>query len=450
MTPEQLLVDPRFGIVTELLTHTRKAGLPAAWAGCSARVADSARSLGVPTDRYGFGAALGDPVRARGAALGEAVERYCGNLVPGDLPVSSYSALRARGVDALAPADFALYSDRQYATPGFPFVPFTDDLDIAWTRGADLATGDPVLVPASLVYLNFHRGGYATQPPTNALSYAGIATGGTVEEARRSALEELFERDASTLWWASGAPATRIADAERVTDAFADPATDRCEIRLFHVPGEFAVPVLAAFITDAGRDLIAFGTACRADPVEAATKAVVEAFAVLELTAELVDEHSELWQAMGAGMLGEHVFKPYRADRAYRQDFRDDLRDLVDLPAVAQLYLDPAMRGVPLDRLRAAEPAASLDTLPHCTPEDYVPMLSASGLRAVAVDVTTSDVAAAGLHVVRVVVPGLYGNAPAAFPYRGGQRLYRVPVEQGWVSGPLTEDRLVRDPVPLA
>ena len=39
---------------------------------------------------------------------------------------------------------------------------------------------------------------------------------------------------------------------------------------------------------------------------------------------------------------------------------------------------------------------------------------AARGIRAVAVDVTTSEVADSGIRVVRVVAPGLYSNAPAA------------------------------------
>jgi ribosomal protein S12 methylthiotransferase accessory factor len=52
--------------------------------------------------------------------------------------------------------------------------------------------------------------------------------------------------------------------------------------------------------------------------------------------------------------------------------------------------------------------------------------------------------------VVRVVVPGLYGNSPPAFPLHGGRRLYTEPVAQGWVDRPLTDQDLNRPPIPLA
>ncbi|HBL29018.1 MAG TPA: bacteriocin biosynthesis protein SagD, partial [Acidobacteria bacterium] len=72
----------------------------------------------------------------------------------------------------------------------------------------------------------------------------------------------------------------------------------------------------------------------------------------------------------------------------------------------------------------------------------------ARGFRAISVDVTTPDVQAAGLCVVRVIVPGLYPNAPAAFPFLGGRRLYEEPAALGWLPAPLTEADLVRVPLP--
>jgi ribosomal protein S12 methylthiotransferase accessory factor len=82
--------------------------------------------------------------------------------------------------------------------------------------------------------------------------------------------------------------------------------------------------------------------------------------------------------------------------------------------------------------------------------DTYLERLQAAGLRAVSVDLTSPDVASAGLRVVRVLVPGLYSNAPAAFPLLGGRRLYDVPLTEGWVDAPLTEAGLVRVPIPLA
>ena len=69
-------------------------------------------------------------------ALGEGVERYCSAFFRYDeLHWSSYAELDR---PATPPASFALYSDQQYAAPGFPWRRFDDDAPVAWVRG-DLA-----------------------------------------------------------------------------------------------------------------------------------------------------------------------------------------------------------------------------------------------------------------------------------------------------------------------
>ncbi|WP_131773933.1 YcaO-like family protein [Protofrankia symbiont of Coriaria myrtifolia] len=481
---ERRLVDARLGVITQVVPYEPSARMPSSWVGWSARAGDSRAFAAWTGERYGFGASLGDHDRARRAAVGEVVERYCGNAVPEKLEIASYAALAAAGRDALDPASFALYSDRQYEARGFPFQRFTRDLPVAWVPGRDLHTGRPVLVPASMAYLNYFRGGHAGEPVTHAMLYAGIATGENREHAERFALEELFERDANTIWWASGTSPHTVADAADLLaqynipfcpevggghgDKHASVYEDLHEnvhkngrgnrreneyvIRLFRIPGQFDVPVLAAFLTDPGEGLVSYGTACRASPWEAAKKALVEAFAMLELTAELADPDSAHWRAIARGEIPAHAYRPYRADRRYAEDFRPDFHDLIDLPAVAQLYLDPRMQGKPLDRLREQARPVRLTDIPAVEEararQHYLDILAERNLRAVSVDVTTSDVCAAGLTVVRVVVPGLYCNPPAAFPYLGGSRLYTVPTELGWVSEQLTEETVYPYPIP--
>ena len=80
----------------------------------------------------------------------------------------------------------------------------------------------------------------------------------------------------------------------------------------------------------------------------------------------------------------------------------------------------------------------------------YLARLRARRLTAISLDLTTPDVAATGLRVARVVVPGMYHNAPAAFPLLGGTRLYTEPVARDWVRHPFTERDAIRHPLPFA
>jgi ribosomal protein S12 methylthiotransferase accessory factor len=451
---EQLL-DPRMGLIMHV---ERRAAAPVSPRSCvvyGARVAATDRFAPWLADRFSCGESLCDDASACAAAIGEAVERYCGNAVPNTLLTASFASLVKRGRRALDPAELSLYSTRQYSTPGFPFVPMTRELEIAWVAARDLISGEEELVPASLVYLNYYRGSHTAEPHTNLQVFGGIAAGQSPERAERSALEELFERDATTIWWLSGIEAAGIDDAENpaLRCLVADPEAAELELALLRIPSSFDVPVIGAFIEDRDRSLVGFGVACKATAGAAAGKALTEAIQMHSLGVELLDPDSTHWQAMKAGLLGPTPHKPYRADRAYRAAFRDDWRDATDLLANAQIYLDPCMHDEPLSRLRspATNTRPHVDSIgEHSARDDYIAILSARGLRPLAVDVTTSDVRSAGLHVVRIVVPGLYGNAPAAFPMLGGRRLYEEPASQGWLPEPIDEHDLVLYPLPYS
>ncbi len=453
MTVDQL-IDARTGLLSDVRRQPRDPRMPAGWVGYGAHVARTDRWAPWRADGFGFGASFGDEEAARAAAIGEAVERYCGNAVPDVLRSASWREIRAGGEDALDPEAFALYSQRQYDAAGFPFVPFTRDLVVGWVPGTDLVTGAELWVPASLSYLDYVHGARAAEPATHSLVYSGIAAGRDGASARQSALEELLERDACTIWWGSGAPTHELDDDGLITGRLGHPGVGGpLRIRLLSIPSEFEVPVVGAFLEqatdDADRRLVAFGSACRADPTAAATKALVEALGLMQLTRQLDDPDGEVWQAIAAGEIESHVFLPYRADRRYRDLAGPEYRALADLPPVAQLYLDPRMQGTPLDRLRP-QVTVPLRDVPPADPDRYVALLAASGVRVAAVELTTPDVAAAGLVVVRVIATGLLGNAPPAFPLRGGRRLYTLPARLGWTERELTEAALESNPIPLA
>lgn len=193
------LVDARTGIIRRLEPRPIHKHLPQALKLIASVLADTSRFGPWPSDPSGTGCAFWDADAATGAAIGEAVERYCGNLVPPDLIMASYEELTAADHTAVDPDTLALYSPVQLAQPGFPFVPFTRSLRVRWAQGRDLLTHRPVWVPASLIWVTwFEARPTSDEPRTNATIYAGIATGQSREAAEWSALCELIERDAMT------------------------------------------------------------------------------------------------------------------------------------------------------------------------------------------------------------------------------------------------------------
>ncbi|MBB0232986.1 YcaO-like family protein, partial [Streptomyces calidiresistens] len=256
------------------------------------------------------------------------------------------------------------------------------------------------------------------------------------DRARAAALREVLERDAVTRWWIGGAPAHRLFDAAPPGDtpeavalrlALAQAADAGLRVGLLRVPCPVGVVVAAAFIEDPARRLVAFGSACRPTAVEAAAKAFTEAIGTHEASLELLDPDSGFHRAVRAGRVDPRPFRPHRADRRYALDFRPDLRDVNDVRLHLQLHLDPAVQDGRLDRLRrplpplpATDPRAGTAGEPvGADLPALLDLMARHDLRVIAVDLTTPRVREHGWHVARIIVPGLVGNAPAAFPFLG-------------------------------
>ncbi|MDG4833947.1 YcaO-like family protein [Solwaraspora sp. WMMD1047] len=452
--PESLLVNARTGLIRKITADKPWPGFPLSYTAATAEVAGTAAFAAWRADPTGHGSAFDDPRAARAAALGEAVERYCGNAPPVGTRVATYAQLRADGVPALDPQTVPLYSAAQYAAPGFPFTPMTRDLPMRWIPAHPLdatAGANPVLVPASLVSLN---PGHDGLPATNLQMYAGIATSTTAADACERAMLELVERDALTVWWLSGAPATALDGVDSQVEtllAAADPGAV-LTATVLAVPTRLGLPVVAALVENTRDGICALGTACRTDTSAAVRKALLEALDGLAVAAELLDPQSPLWKAVADGAAYAHPYRPFRADRAYALDYRSGQRDLHDLACHTQYYLDPAVQDRLLPRLRQPHDrvhAAELDDRLRAS-DGPSAAIRAAGLQPWWVDLTTDDVRATGLHVARVVVPGLAAYAPAAFPLLGVARLYDEPARLGWAPAPLREENLVLDPLPYS
>uniref|UniRef100_UPI001C3F48A0 YcaO-like family protein n=1 Tax=Herbidospora sakaeratensis TaxID=564415 RepID=UPI001C3F48A0 len=278
--------------------------------------------------------------------------------------------------------------------------------------------------------------------------------------ALTSGLEEVIERDATVIWWANRLPAAPVdvADARLAhllrPDAGLGPGWGRAagdlRYRVVSIPTTFDVAVIGVLLRDPVLGIHTFGVAARPDPAHAVAKAMAEAVTLRIYSLGLLEPDGAIYQAVEDGVLSPDLLKPHRADRAYAASYRSDFRDVVDLACHSQIWLDPAMAGE-LEPITGRADPVRLDDLPTITGDvcrAYLDRAAALGLRAHAVDLTTSDVAATGARVVRVVVPGAYSNPPAAFPFLGGDRLYTDPVRLGLRAAPLAEADVNLVPLP--
>lgn len=140
-----LLVDDHVGVVHQVQEVPTEPGSPNFFH-YAAKACNTSAFAGQVNFSNTGGASTHRPV-AVAKAVGEAVERYCAALYQAqDLPLCSY---READFACVHPGDFALHSADQYDSPGFPWVPFTEETPIRWTPARDLGSGETLHVPAA-------------------------------------------------------------------------------------------------------------------------------------------------------------------------------------------------------------------------------------------------------------------------------------------------------------
>ncbi|WP_330305201.1 MULTISPECIES: YcaO-like family protein [unclassified Streptomyces] len=432
-------------VVTGTQVFTGYGGTPPRLHLAVSELRDVTERLPWQTERQSFGTSWEDPEQAVRSAEGEAVERFCGTCPP-DRPVhGSYEQLTRRGLRALDPRTLVLHSDRQYATAGFPFQPFLRDSPAHWVEGRSAVDGEPVLVPAFMVYTAWARMPRPYPEPFYAFPViGGIAAGPTEDFALLSGLEEVIERDAVAVWWANATALPALPPTDRLR-ALGEGAEHAFETRLVRIDNEFGLPVIAAGVRSVAEGWLTYGCAARADEEEAAAKALAEAH-TLQITCRVLDDPATSLATPGR----PSPLKSWRGDRRYLDDYRADGSDAVEQICQQQLYLDrrAADRAAPwawdLPEGQWTEPAHR----PRYDASALVGRVAAAGYDVVTVDLTTPEAAAAGMRVLRVVVPGTAGVAPAAYLPLGRRRMQDTAVRLGRRSTPLREEELNTFPMP--
>jgi ribosomal protein S12 methylthiotransferase accessory factor len=431
MTYESI-IDASVGILKDIHLIPPIAGEPEALVGYSAFVGNLGWLLRWMPDLVGTGFSFADE-SARHAAVGEAIERYCGNCPEQEIIVASIDDLNGNGISYYNPLDSPMFTPSQYEHPRFPFHPLTRSDLIEWVQGERLVpTRQVTLLPAALVYLNYYR---FMKPGKGRRNFpvllSGIAAGPDENAAKLSALFEILERDATMLWWHGGLAAKEldISGSWRLDRKLREGTSNATRLRLLMLPTDHPVFVVASVLINEKEDILVAGFAARAQIESAVLKATAEAFQLRRVALAIRDPESWLWKGGKAGLL-RYPVRPFRADQTYRDAFADDWSDMTQLPHNSQYYLDRRTWQPTLERLQPMETTkleevqepdfAYFDTTGVWTAlGDH---LSAAAMSVYTCDVTTTDVAPCGLKVMRVLVPEAMGNNPTAIPMLGNAR----------------------------
>jgi ribosomal protein S12 methylthiotransferase accessory factor len=411
------LVDPKVGIIQRVEELSIDDDDPDFFHYFS-KACDTARFADM-TNFSENGGASTDRHVAIAKAMGEAVERYCSAIYDSsEFVFASFPNLTGR---AVSPALLSAYRADQFSWPGFQWHPFPLDTSVHWTRGISLRTGEPVWIPAAAVYVPFHfqgktKSAFVMQPIST-----GMACGTTFEEAALSGLCEVVERDAFTITWQARLSRPRLDPAtlpDSALDRIARFTAVGIDVKLMDITTDLGVPtILSIALTEAETSpAVAVSAATDSSPERAIRKSLEELAHTRKYAKQLMQYTPPI---------------PVNPDSGFAEvkDQREHLRFYCPksaLPFAEFAWASPDM--VPfsnLPDLTRGDTAAEIQTI--------VQNLAAAGLEPVAVEMTTPDIAALGLRVVRVVVPGAHplymGHLNRAL---GVQRLYEVPQKLGY------------------
>lgn len=393
------LVDAETGII-KMLYEAPLAPDAARIFGCAALCSDQ-RAIGFPSESEISGSTSLGRDGAIVGAVGEAVERYSAAFTPDERILrATYAAVAG---DAIPPWSLTLYDEHQRAGAAQGYHSPGPDTPIGWVEGWSLTEERAVLVPAFCVYQPY------TSPwdeaPVVQMVTTGLACGASLEEAILAGLCEVVERDAAMLMWLQSRRPPRVslsADLPYgVTEALARFGPNARHVTLLDATSDLALPTYVA-VWDGPLGALSgavFASCAKPFADAAAVGAITELAQCLMWAASLTDGDTLLPDPMTDPFdkIERHVLWPLRADTRSAWAF-----------------------AVGSDRRTGFGPDAESpirDVL--VTLDQMVERVRAAGLQVVAVDVTSPDIAEAGLHVARVVIPW-------AQPLFFGRHLHRI------------------------
>ncbi|HEY9420677.1 MAG TPA: YcaO-like family protein [Thermoanaerobaculia bacterium] len=427
----EVLLDPRFGVIRHVAEEPRREEFPEIF-----QYAAETCDTDAFSPRKAFGKTGGCSRRrsfALAKAVGEAVERYSAALYDDDaLPDVSYAEADFPCVD---PHDFALNSAAQYADPEFDWVPFEHDTRTRWVAARDLGSGATVHVPAAMVYVPYFYYLESDDPLICQPISTGLACHGTLEDAIARGLCEVIERDAFMITWQAGLARRRIRPDSLLpenAEILARLQAIGGSVTLFDLTMDNLVPVAMAVQTHPAPGMPALTVACAAalDPDDAVRKALEEVTHTARWMLYLKRDNPRIVPAPG-----------------FRQvDSQDN-----------HLIFWAYHENLPLaDFLFASTESVGFEELPNWTTGDrhrdlavLCERIESTGHRALAVDITPTDIQDVGLSVARALIPG-YHPLIMNHHYRalGGRRLWTIPQQLGF-AGRRPEDGDIDVPHPF-
>lgn len=362
------------------------------------------------------GAVALDSQDAISGAIAEALER----LAAAQTTLTLRTRSQLTDEECLDDEAFALFSAEQRAQPSFPW-PMVSSPDDLYAPVYRLADNQIRWVPQELVGLG-PRSGQARMPSTSSGLAAWRDEAGGPWLAILRAAQELLERDALAATWLNGLGGRKLSLPAEWTDYVAEGGGEITAFDLTQAWNPHRVVAVAGGLPYGGRPRFVLGIACRADMGEALHKALLEWAQALTFASHLADRGDDLpRQPVALRRFDQHAVFYTLCPQLWHQTALM-AHAMPHVERTPDVWMTTARTAVASAEAAAAHPDDP-DRGRTLTQLHQLQMsLTNSGIDLYYRELTTVDVAATGLRVMRVLSPQLSGlHADERAPFLGGR-----------------------------
>jgi len=348
--------------------------------------------------------------RAKERAIGESIERYCSMFLNKPVIKSKVKDLK-NGINLL---NITRCSDEQVLNNNLYFKKISSDAEFSWVKGNDeMNGGEEKWIPIDLVYLH----GFYNPSPIREITSTGLAAGSTLFDAKVNGMLECIERDAFTIMWQNRL-SMPIINHQSIKDSLIINILEKIEqlgldVTIVDITSDIGVSSYLTVIRGDGEPYTTYGASTDYDHNKALLSSIREASACYNLNV-----------------------------RAYLEGYNTRLKDtnfssFTDFHQHAALYsyqknseaVDFLFQGKTID-------FQSVKSTYITNYHDLLENLGNLGIEMYSVDITSSDVKKAGLHVARVIMPQV-AFLEVSYPMLNCERIFNVPLKLGYSTNTL-------------
>lgn len=381
------ILSDKFGIINAMLERNELSKYSLYMYQCLSANAKDLFNL----DREVSSGGLGISETKNGAmisCLAEALERYCMSFIPqNELYFEKLDKLEKNKVFK----NFHTYSPKQYSDNHFIFSNPSTDL-IYWTKIYSVKNKrNWKYWPASLIYLPF-----SISKPVAENTSTGMAAGKTIDECISSGLLELLERDALMINFMQklNPPEIELSSIKGLNEQLLKKISANYTVKIYRLYSDINVPIYLSLIWKKvkGKTHFGIGASANINSDWAINKALKECLFTFFYSQHIMDLKKDNPNEINA--LYEH-FLYYQGSNFKKILFK----------------------------------SSRINYVPEKTTlKEIIGELEKNGIDVYYKELTTSDIKATNIRVVKVIAPGLVDlNKSHIYPRLGARRFWEVP-----------------------